>query len=76
MRILRGLPFNVCVNARACTRVLSIFHFPTIHTTITNSTMGWPLLGLLTLPTAGERSKGEQKRDTSEASVYARVCMF
>ena len=64
-------------NARVCTKVpIAYFYhlFPTIHTQITNSTRGWPLPGLLTLPTAGERSKGKEKRDTSEASVYARLC--
>ena len=76
MRISRGLPFNACVNARACTSLRSTCVFPTMHTTIMNSTRGWPLLGLLTLPIPGEQSKGEQKRDTSKASVYARVCMF
>ena len=46
--------------------------FSTIHTPITISTRGWPLLGLLTLPTY----KWRRKRNTSEASAYARVCMF
>ena len=35
--------------------------FSTIHISITNSTRGRPLLGLLTLPTAGEQSKWRRK---------------
>ena len=68
------------MRAQVCTRTaISYFHlssFSTIHFSITNSTRGWPLLGLLTLPTARERSKWRRKRKTSEAPVYARVCMF
>ena len=43
---------------------------------MTDSTRGWPLLGLLTLPTAGEReSKWERERGASEKRGYALVCM-
>ena len=54
MRTSRGLPFNVCVNARACTTALGKpAHLNLNH----DSTRGWPDLGLLTLPTAGEREQ-------------------
>ena len=43
-----------------------------ISSAITNSTRGWPRLGLLTLPTAGER---EQVRGAREELCYALVCM-
>ena len=43
-----------------------------ISTVITYSTRGWPRLGLLTLPTAGER---EQVRGAREERCYALVCM-
>ena len=43
-----------------------------IRTTITNSTRGGARLGLLTLPTAGER---EQVRGAREERCYALVCM-
>ena len=65
MRTTCGLRFNACVNARACTSIHQqpglIFLFLPIYSTITNSTRGWPLLGLLTLPTAGEQSIGREK---------------
>ena len=68
------------MHAQVCTRMaISYFNLSslsTILTTITNSTRGWPLLGLLTIPTAGERSKWRRKRNTSQTSVYARVCTF
>ena len=41
--------------------------------TITESTRGLTLLGLPTLPTAGEREQGEEKAKHSE---YALVCKF
>ena len=45
--------------------------------TITDSTRGWPLLGLGTLPTAGERKQVGVLKDTEASqSVYARMCMF
>ena len=43
--------------------------------TITDSTRGWPLLGLLTLPTAGEREQVWKDTQTKQ-SVYAHVCML
>ena len=44
---------------------------------ITDSNRGWPLLGLLTLPTAGEREQVGVWNDTqSKQNVYAHVCMF
>ena len=55
-----GGPLLFCVNARACTSLPTCqnldqsFFFLLILPTITNSTRGWPLLGLPTLPTAGE----------------------
>ena len=67
------------VNAQVCTKVPMAYFYhllPTMGTQITNSTRGWPLLGLFTLPTAGEQSEGKEKRDTGRASVYARVGMF
>ena len=42
MRISRGLPFNACVNARACTSVREVFDKPLILPTIADSTRGWP----------------------------------
>ena len=42
-----------------------------IRTTITNSTRGWPRLGLLTLATAGERaSEGRTRRTLLCTCVY------
>ena len=75
MRISRGLPLNACVNARACTSVLStcgnLFLFLLILPTITNSTKGWPRLGLPTLLTAGEREqvRSEAKNDVMRSCV-------
>ena len=74
----RGLPFNApceCTIMHDGSNLLFLTNL-TFHTKITNSTTGWPLLGLATLPTARERSKGEGTRVTSEANVYARVCML
>ena len=69
MRISRGLPFNACVHARVCTIALGKpAHLNLNH----NSTRGWPRLGLLTLPTAGET---EQVRGAREERCYALVCM-
>ena len=45
--------------------------------TITNSTRGWPHLGLPTLLTAGERSKVTEKRETSENdAMHMCVCLI
>ena len=69
MRTSRGLPFNACVHKRVCTIALGKpAHLNLNH----DSTRGWPRLGLLTLPTAGER---EQVRGAREERCYALVCM-
>ena len=69
MRTSHGLPFNACVHARVCTIALG----KPAHLTLNHdSTRGWPRLGLLTLPTAGE---GEQVRGAREERCYALVCM-
>ena len=56
VRNSRGLPFNApyaCTGMHEFSNLLLLpSFFPTIHTTISNSTRGWPLLGLLSLPTA------------------------
>ena len=52
------------VNAGVCRKVPIAYFcclFPRFHTQITNSTRGWPLLGCLSLLTAGEQSKGKEK---------------
>ena len=79
VRTTRGLPSNApweCTGMHEGSNRLflpSLSHNPHPDHELNQ---GWPLLGLPTLPTAGERSKGERKRVTSEASLYARVCMF
>ena len=69
MRTSRGLPFNACVHARVCA---TLFGKPAHLITNHDSTRGWLHLGLLTLPTAGER---EQVRGAREERYYALVCM-
>ena len=65
VRTTRGLPFNESYAStfmhQFCNNLFQSFFFLPIYSTITNSTRGWPLLGLLALPTAGERSKGKEK---------------
>ena len=58
VRTTRGLPFNApceCTSMHEGSNRLFLTNL-SFHTKITNSTRGWPLLGLPTLPTAGERS--------------------
>ena len=51
------------------------YFFLTINPTITNSTRGWPNLGLPTLLTAGERSKGERKSETQAGKTFMHMCV-
>ena len=79
VRTTRGLPFNVPCEYTSMHKdsnrlfLPSLFHNPYQEHELSRR---WPLLGLPTLPTAGERSKEGKKRVTSEASVYARLCML
>ena len=65
MRTTRGLPFSASYACtfmhEVCNHLFQSLFFLPIYSTITNSTRGWPLLDLLTLPTAGEQSKGKEK---------------
>ena len=51
------------------------FFFLTINATITNPTRGWPHLGLPTLLTAGERSKGKGKSKTQAGRTFMHMCV-
>ena len=51
------------------------YFFLTIHPTIRNSTRGWPHLGLPTLLTAGERSKGKGKSETQAGKTFVHMCV-
>ena len=76
MRTTRGLPFNAsyaCTFMQEfCDYLFQSFFFLPINPTITNSTRGWPLLGL---PTAGEQSKGKEKAKHKRANRLC-ICVF
>ena len=51
------------------------YFFLTINPTITTSTRGWPHLGLPTLLTTRERSKGEGKSETQAGKTFMHMCV-
>ena len=66
------------MHARVCMNLAIVYlnhFFPNIHTTITNSTRGWPLLGLLTLPTAGEREQVSEENETKMKQAFMHACV-
>ena len=81
MRNTCGLPFNApyaCTGMhQSCNRVFEPFLFQqSIPLLITNSTRGWPLLGLLTLPTAGEREKVSEENETQAKQAFMHACLY
>ena len=57
------------------TYLFQSYFFLTINPTITNSTKGWPHLGLPTLLTARERRKGKEKNETQAGKTFMHMCV-
>ena len=74
MRTSRGLPFNACVNARACTSILG----KPAHLNLNHELhQGVARLGLLTLPTAGEREQvGTLGAQAKNVTMHLCVCLI
>ena len=76
MRISRGLPFNACVNARACTSGRSGFGKPANLTHNQELHQGVAPPGLTYLTYRWSVKQGEEKNEAQdEKSRYALVCM-
>ena len=72
MRILRGLPFNVCVNARACTSLR-----PTLgnHTHNHELYQGEAPPGLIYLTYRWRAKQGEEKNEAQAKNVAMHLCV-
>ena len=75
-----GLPLNASYACRVMQGVSNHtdqwLFFLLIHTSITKLYQGVAPPGLTYLTYPWKAKQGEKKRNTSKASVYARVCMF
>ena len=77
VRTSRGLPFNApceCTSMHHGSKLL-FFNQSHFHTQITNSTRGWPLLGLPTLLTAGDREQGGVHIETQASKSFMHSCV-
>ena len=75
MRISRGLPFKACVNARACTRVLSTFPFSLIlrNTHVLHQGVAPP--GLTYLTYRWRVKQGEEDNEAQAKNVAMGLCV-
>ena len=74
MRSSRGLPFNACVNAPACTRVLSTFLFLLILPTDHELHQGVIPPGLTYLTYRRRVKQGEEDNEAQAKNVAMHLC--
>ena len=78
MGTTHGLPFNASYECPFMHEFCNHLYQSHFHTQSTNSTRGWPLLGLPTLLSAGEREQGgvEMKTQASKSFMHMCVCLI
>ena len=75
VRTTRGLPFNASYACTFMHEFCNHVYQSHFHTQITNCTKGWPLLGLPTLLTAGEREQGGVEIETQASKSFMPMCV-
>ena len=75
MRILRGLPFNACVNARACTSGQGVFGTPTNLTHNHELYRGVAPPWLTYLTYRWRVKQGEEKNEAQATNVAMHLCV-
>ena len=75
MRITHGLSFNVSYECPSTHEFCNHLYQSHFHTQITNSTRGWPLLGLPTSLTAGGREQGGVEIETQASKSFMHMCV-
>ena len=75
MRILRGLPFNACVNARACTSVRTGFGKPANLNPNNEPHQGVAPPWLTHLTYRWRVKQGEEKKEAQTKNVAMHLCV-